>query len=282
MNKIPFLRRMRFRVWAPIAALAIAGLALLTASLVSADSAPPSTGTKPTIVLVHGAWADGSSWNKVSGRLQADGYDVRVPPNNLRGIGSDAANLASYLKTISGPIVLAAHSYGGAVITNAASGISQVRSLVYVNAFIPTEGDTLLGLNQPPGIFAQDPANVFDVVPYQDAPQGAADLYVKPSVYGEAFANKGFERAEIGLLTASQRPLSTASFTEPTGRPAWATIPSWAVVGEADRIIPAAAQVSMAQKAGSRIVKLDAPHLSMLTDAQEVTDVIIRAASETR
>jgi pimeloyl-ACP methyl ester carboxylesterase len=201
-----------------------------------------------------------------------------VPPNNLRGIGSDAADIASYLKTISGPIVLVAHSYGGAVITNAASGNSQVRSLVYVDAFIPAEGDTLLGLNQPPAIFAQDPANVFDFVPYEGAPQGAADLYVKPSVYGDAFANEGFNRAEIGVLAASQRPLSTHTFTEPTGRPAWATIPSWAVIGEADRIIPAAAQISMAEVAKAQIVKVDAPHLSMLTDAQAVTDVIIRAA----
>jgi pimeloyl-ACP methyl ester carboxylesterase len=282
MNNIPFLGRMRFRVLAPIAALAIVGIGLLTGALVSADPAPSSTGNKPTIVLVHGAWADGSSWSKVSKRLQDAGYDVRIPPNNLRGIGSDAADIANYLKTISGPIVLAAHSYGGAVITNAAAGNGQVRSLVYVDAFIPAEGETLLGLNQSPAIFAQDPANVFDVIPYQGAPQGAADLYVKPSVYGEAFAEEGLSRAEIGVLAASQRPLSTASFTEPTGRPAWATIPSWAVIGEADRIIPAAAQISMAQKAGSRIVKIDAPHLSMLTDAQKITDVITRAARETR
>lgn len=277
MNNIPFLRRMRLRVVAPIAAFAI-GITLLTGALVSADSPPPSSSTKPTIVLVHGAWADGSSWNKVSKRLQDAGYDVRVPPNNLRGIGSDAADIASYLKMISGPIVLVAHSYGGAVITNAAADNSQVRSLVYVDAFIPAEGDTLLGLNQPPAIFAQDPANVFDSVPYQGGPQGAADLYVKPSVYGDAFANKGFNRAEIGVLAASQRPLSTAAFAEPSGPPAWATIPTWAVIGEADRIIPAAAQISMAEHARAQIVKVDAPHLSMLTDAQKITDVIIRAA----
>jgi pimeloyl-ACP methyl ester carboxylesterase len=279
--RFPMLLR-RFPVLLPIAGLAIVGVALLAVPFVSADSDSSPAGPKATIVLVHGAWADGSSWSKVSRRLQTDGYDVRVPPNNLRGIGSDAADIANYLKTISGPIVLVAHSYGGAVITNAASGNSRVRSLVYVDAFIPAEGDTLFGLNQPPAIFAQDPANVFDIVPYEGAPEGAANLYVKPSVYGEAFAEEGLSRAEIGVLAASQRPLSTASFTEPTGRPAWATTPSWAVVGEADRIIPAAAQIAMAQKAGSRIVEIDAPHLSMLTDAQAITDVIVRADRETR
>jgi pimeloyl-ACP methyl ester carboxylesterase len=278
MESIPFYRSRRFRVLAPVAALMIVGITLLTGALVSADSGTPPTGSKPTIVLVHGAWADGSSWGKVSERLQSAGYDVRVPPNNLRGIGSDAADLASYLKTIPGPVVLVAHSYGGAVITNAARDMNHVRSLVYVDAFIPAEGETLLALNQPPAIFAQDPAKVFDAVPYPGAPDGAVNLYVKRSVYGEAFAAKGLDRTAIDVLSAAQRPLSTAAFAEPSGRPAWATIASWAVVGQRDRIIPAAAQRSMAERAHARIVNLDAPHLSMLTDAKAVTDVILRAA----
>ncbi len=246
--------------------------------LASADSSPSSSGTdRPTIVLVHGAWADGSTWSSVSEQLQAAGYDVRVPPNNLRGVGSDAADIASYLTTLPGPIVLVGHSYGGIVITNAATGNSNVRALVYVDAFIPAEGDTVVGLTHPPSIFAQDPANVFDFVPYPGAPPGAADAYVKPSLYGDAFANEGFNDREIGVLAASQRPLSTQVFTEPSGPPAWGTIASWAVVGEDDRIIPVAEQISMAERAGAEVVKVDAPHLSMMTDPQAVTNVIIGA-----
>ena len=247
--------------------------------LASADSRQPSRGTdRPTIVLVHGAWADGSTWSKVSERLQAAGYDVRVPPNNLRGVGSDAADLGSYLTTIPGPIVLVGHSYGGIVITNAANGNSNVRSLVYVNAFVPAEGDTIVGLTHPPSIFAQDPANVFDFVPNPSVPPGAADAYVKAALYGDAFANEGFNVREIGVLAASQRPLSTQVFSEPSGRPAWDTIASWAVVGEDDRIIPVAEQISMAKRAGAEVVQVDAPHLSMLPAAQAVTNVIITAA----
>ncbi len=174
----------------------------------------PSHGPRPTVVLVHGAWADASSWSQVSDRLARAGYDVRVPPNNLRGVGNDAADLASYLSTISGPIVLVGHSYGGMVITNAATGNSQVRALVFVDAYIPAEGDTLLGLTHPPSVFAADPATVFDFVPYSGAPAGAVDLYVKTSVYGDALANEGFSHREIRVMAAAQRPLSTQALTE--------------------------------------------------------------------
>ncbi len=178
MIDIP-LPRARVLALAPVV-IALAGIPLVAATFASGDSSPSSPGTdRPTIVLVHGAWADGSTWSDVSERLQRAGYDVRVPPNNLRGVGSDAADLASYLTTLAGPIVLVGHSYGGVVITNAANGNSNVRSLVYVDAFIPAEGDTIVGLTHPPSIFAQDPANVFDFVPYSGAPQGAVDAYVK-------------------------------------------------------------------------------------------------------
>jgi pimeloyl-ACP methyl ester carboxylesterase len=246
--------------------------------MMSAGSSAVWNGPKPTIVLVHGAWADGSSWHEVSDRLLRDGFEVRVPPNNLRGVQSDAADLAAYLSTIDGPIVLVAHSYGGAVITNAAAGNDQVRALVYVNAFIPDEGETLAELNKPPSVFAQDPAKVFDFVPLIDATDGAADIYVKPSVYGPAFANEGFTAREIGVLAAAQRPLSTRAFGEPTTSPAWVTIPSWAVVGTEDEIIPARDQRAMAKTAGATITEVDAAHLSMLTADRIVARVIVQAA----
>jgi pimeloyl-ACP methyl ester carboxylesterase len=229
-------------------------------------------------VLVHGAWADGSSWSQVGARLQDAGYIVRTPPNNLRGVNSDAADLRHFLDTIPGPVVLAGHSYGGFVITNAAKGSANVKALVYVDALIPTEGDTLFGLTHPPSIFAQDPADLFDLVPYSGAPADAVDTYVKPSVFGEAMANKGFTRRQIGVLYASQRPLSTAAFAQASGAPAWADIPSWAVVGKYDRIFPVADQIAMAQRAGARITKVDAPHMSMLTASRTIAEVILRAA----
>ncbi len=261
-----------------LAALVTGGMALAAGVNASAEGRHDHTRDKPTIVLVHGAWADGSSWNKVTTRLQTAGYEVRVPPNNLRGVASDAADLAAYLDTVSGPVVLVGHSYGGTVITNAATTNSNVRALVYVDALIPAEGDTLVGLTHPPSIFAQDPTNVLDFATYSGAPPDALDTYVKPSVYGDAFADRSFSRRDIAVLAATQRPLSTQVFHEPSGPPAWTTVPSWAVVGTRDRIIPIADQIAMAQRAGARVVQVDAPHLAMVTDDRAVSDVILRAA----
>mgnify|MGYP003749037321 CR=1 FL=1 len=258
--------------------LVIGIAALIAGSLASAEPSRKPDRNKPTIVLVHGAWADGSSWNKVTARLQATGYDVRVPPNNLRGVASDATDIANFVSTIPGPVVLVGHSYGGMVITNAATKADNVRALVYVNALIPDEGDTLVGMTHEPSIFAQDPANVLDFVPYNGAPADAVDTYVKVSVYREAFASRGVPRREMEILAATQRPLSTQVFNEPSGAPAWANTHSWAVVGKQDRIIPIADQIAMAERAGSQITQVDAPHLTMLTNDRVVVDVIVRAA----
>ena len=276
--KIHLPHRRRGRFAAALLAVAITATTLVTGSLASAQPSRNSGHEKPTIVLVHGAWADGSSWGEVAARLQNAGYDVRVPPNNLRGVASDAADLANYVNSIAGPVVLVGHSYGGMVITNAATGSSNVSALVFVDALIPDEGDTLVGMTHPPSIFAQDPANVLDFVPYTGAPADAVDTYVKVGVYGDAFANRGFTRREIALLAATQRPLSTQVFNEPSGPPAWESIPSWAIVGSRDQIIPIGDQIAMAQRAGARIVQVDAPHLVMLTDERAVADVILKAA----
>jgi pimeloyl-ACP methyl ester carboxylesterase len=260
--------------------LAAAALTLGIGSLAAAATRNDTRDrNKPTIVLVHGAWADGSSWNQVTERLQRAGYDVRVPPNNLRSVASDAADLAAFVNTIPGPVVLVGHSYGGMVITNAATTTPNVRALVYVNALIPDLGDTLVGMTHPPSIFAQDPANVLDFAPYSAAPDGALDTYVKTSVFAEAFADRSIPQRDVAVLAAAQRPLSTQVFNEPSGQPAWKTLPSWAVVGSRDRIIPVADQTAMAKRAGARITRIDAPHLSMATDARTITDVILRAAT---
>jgi pimeloyl-ACP methyl ester carboxylesterase len=240
-------------------------------------------GAKPTIVLVHGAWADSSSWNSVVEQLQALGFTVDVPPNPLRGVAEDSTYLSDFLSTISGPIVLVGHSYGGFVITNAATGNAQVKALVYDDAYIPGPADTLLSLTkaEPGSCFDAAVSSVFNVVPYPGGPSGDADLYVKQSVFPGCFAN-GLPAQEAAALAAEQRPLAASTLAEKlTKAPAWKTIPSWDIVGTADKIIPAAEQLAMAKNAGSRVTEIDAPHLSMISDPWAVTSVILQAAAAT-
>ena len=269
--------------------LALAGLLLAAIPGGSARAAAhpvraaTAEGVKPTIVLVHGAWADSGSWNAVTALLQAAGYTVDAPPNPLRGLSYDASYLADFLSTISGPVVLVGHSYGGMVITNAATGNPDVKALVFDDAYIPAATDTLLGLTsaEPGSCLAVSPATaVFNFVPFPGAPSGDADLYVKQSVFPGCFAN-GLPAAEAGVLAATQRPLAASTLTEPSGTPAWKSIPSWAVIGTADHVIPLAEQLNMARNAGAHVTEINAPHLSMISDPGAVAAVIIRAARVT-
>jgi pimeloyl-ACP methyl ester carboxylesterase len=236
----------------------------------------------PTIVLEHGAWADGSSWDGVVRRLQAEGYTVDVPPNPLRGLASDATYLADFLKTVSGPIVLGGHSYGGFVITNAATGNPNVKALVYVDAFIPDQGETVLQLAGavPGSCLGGDPTQVFNFAPYPGAPAKDADLYVKPNLFARCFAN-GLPAAEGAVLAATQRPLALSALAAPSDVPAWKTIPSWSLIGTADHVIPPAGQRLMSKRAHAHITEVLAPHLSMVAQPQAVTDVILQAAQAT-
>jgi pimeloyl-ACP methyl ester carboxylesterase len=273
------LERRVFGWTAGIAAL-VACAALFTGSA-SAQAGGKATSAKPTIVLVHGAWADGSSWGLVAQRLQAAGYTVDVPSNPLRNLSGDSANLASFLGTISGPIVLVGHSYGGAVITNAATGNKNVKALVYVDAYIPDKGQTLVKLTGAGSCFAvKNLSTVFNFVPIPGAPSEDVDTYVKQSVFPGCFAN-GLPAGEGAVLAASQRPLTTAALNDPSGAPAWKTIPSWAVVGLNDHVIPPAGQEAMAKHAKAKITTIHAPHLSMLSDPAAVTTVIEHAAQAT-
>jgi pimeloyl-ACP methyl ester carboxylesterase len=272
----------RLRLIIATVIVAMAGLVIPLSQIASASTAKAAAagdGPKPTIVLVHGAWADTSSWDGVIRRLQADGYTVYAPPNPLQGLAYDPAYLADFLHTISGPIVLVGHSYGGAVITNAATGDPQVKALVYVDAFVPAQGQTLAQLLAAfPGTCAV-PANL-NVVPFPGAPSGVGDAYIKQSVFPSCMAN-GLPATEANVLAVTQLPLSTIALTQPTGVPAWQTIPSWAVVGTADHAIPLALQLAMANTAHAHITRVDAPHLSMISDPDTVTDVILQAVRAT-
>jgi pimeloyl-ACP methyl ester carboxylesterase len=278
MNLARAARPTRLRLIIVTVALAVAGLLAATTQAASARTSGHHVsrwdgGTKPVIVLEHGAWADSSSWDQVIQRLQLLGYTVDVPPNPLRSLPDDSTYLADFLKTISGPVILVGHSYGGAVITNAATGNSQVKALVYVDAFIPDQGQTLLQLaTATPGSCVASSA-AFNVVPLST---GDADLYVKQSVFPGCLAN-GLPASQAAVLAATQRPLAASVLSEPSGAPAWKQIQSWAVIGTADHAIPPAEQLAMAEHAGAHITKVDAPHLSMISDPGAVTAVILQA-----
>jgi pimeloyl-ACP methyl ester carboxylesterase len=266
------------------AATALAAAALVPANLASASVTTPSVSpANPTVVIEAGAWADNSSFASVVRRLQRTGYTVDVPPNPLQGLTYDSQTLAGFLATISGPIVLVGHFYGGMVITNAATGNPNVKALVYVDAYIPAQGDTLQSLTgAQPGscLNVPDPTKVLNFAPIPGAPAGDLDAYVKPSVFASCFAN-GLPASEGALLAAIQRPLATGVLGQASGAPAWPAIPSWAVVGTADHVIPPAEQLFMANRAHAHITRVDAPHLSMVSDPGLVTQVIVGAARAT-
>jgi pimeloyl-ACP methyl ester carboxylesterase len=248
-----------------------------------AASPQGTAGAKPVIVLEHGAWADASSWDRVISRLAAAGYTVFAPPDPLRGLSFDAAYLRDFLTgnpALAGrPVVLVGHSYGGAVITNAAVGVPSVKALVYVDAFIPDKGQTVQGLlgKVPGSCIGGNPASTFLPVPYPGAPAGSADLYLQPQKFPGCFAS-GLPAAQAVSLAATQRPLAAAAVTEPSGTPAWTKVPSWAVVGTSDQVIPPAELLAMARHAGARVTTVSAGHLSLLSAPDAVTAVIVRAA----
>lgn len=272
--------------FALISAAAIAaglvGLSLTGASSINTQSTDDPPRPKPTIVLVHGAWADGSSWTAVTAELQSEGFTVAVVPNPLRGVASDAQYLKNYLATVPGPVVLVGHSYGGMVITNAAAGNDNVHALVYVNAYIPQQGDTIESLTAAQPGSALDPNTAIDAVPLRDGAGNVTDvdLYVKPAMFPELFAAHA-EAGMAAVLAADQRPLAVSALTEAfPGVPAWESAPSWALVGTADRVLPPAEQHAMATRAQSQVVEVDAPHLSMVSDPFAVATLITTAAGE--
>jgi pimeloyl-ACP methyl ester carboxylesterase len=240
-----------------------------------------SSGPRPTIVLVHGDWADGSSWNAVIERLQDRGFTVAAPPNTLRGPSQDAPYLASYLKTIPGPIVLVAHSYGGFVITNAGTGIGNVEALVYIDSFAPDENETALDLVGDTTSCVNDDG-AFKVVPID----GGLDLYLNWEAqleyagFVECFAN-GVDEEDAAVLHATQRPASAAQFSDPSGAPAWETIPSWALLGTQDNVIPPTLQEEMYERAGADVTMVKAGHLSLITRPDAAVRVILAAAEAT-
>jgi pimeloyl-ACP methyl ester carboxylesterase len=249
---------------------------ILPTQIASASSGGATTAApKPTIVLVHGAWADGSSFDAVTAKLQHAGYTVLVPANPLRGVASDAAYLSTFLaQRATGPVVLVGHSYGGMVITNAALSDPDVKALVYLDAFAPKQGDSVLSLEASVGV---DASGLFDAV---QNPGGDTDLYLKQAIFAPVFAN-GVPARQAAELYASQRPITLSALTEASGPPAWASIPSWYLLGTQDNIIPPALQLSMATAAGSHITEVASGHLSPITHAAAAEKLILQAVRAT-
>ena len=241
----------------------------------AAEAARPA-GPKPTVVLVHGAFADASSWNDVIQRLQQQGCTVVAPANPLRGLAADSAYLASVVNQLDGPVLLVGHSYAGALITNAATNAANVVGLVFVAAFAPdtderlgdvaaTSKDSLLGTAQVQRAYPTGPGG-----------ETAPEFLVDPARFQEVFA-ADLPAEQAAVLAATQRPVAAAAFSDVSGPPAWKTLPSWALVATADKAAGSDLVRSMAQRAGAEIVEVDASHVVMVSQPQAVTELILKA-----
>ena len=264
----------RVRPFVAVAAVLFFLLGLTTdgraASPASARERP-----KPTVVLVHGAFADASSWNGVVTRLQKLGYPVVAPALGMRGLASDSAYLASFLSQIKGPVVLAGHSYGGAVISNAATEAKNVRALVFVNGFATEKGEVLSTVEKGSTDSALNPALLQYTYPTGTSTT-AVELLVDPAKFPAIFG-ADLPPAEGALLAATQRPIAASAFAEPSGPPAWKSLPSWAVVATGDKAAGTDVILAMAKRAGADITKVDGSHLIMVSRPDVVTDVILKA-----
>ncbi|MFG2358979.1 alpha/beta fold hydrolase [Streptomyces sp. NPDC048521] len=262
-----------------LATLAALSLSATTAAGAAKAEAEP-TRAKPTVVLVHGAFADASSWNDVIKRLQHAGYPVIAPANPLRGLTGDAAYLNSVLDSVKGPIVLVGHSYGGSVISQAAAGDPDVKALVYIAAFAPDKGESALELSDKyPGSTLGPTLNSVPIT-LADGTAGT-DLYIKSGEFRDQFA-ADVPTARTDLMAATQRPVTSAALEEKATASAWKTIPSWYLVSTQDKNIPPAAQRFMARRAHARTVEVKASHAVSVSRPADVTRLIEEAASSVR
>jgi pimeloyl-ACP methyl ester carboxylesterase len=258
-------------------ALAVALTASAFAASANTQSSKTGASGKPTIVLVHGGWDNSSGWNGVVARLNKRGFDVIAPANPLRDLASDSAYISSVLDSIEGPIVLVGHSYGGAVITNAALGQENVEALVYIAAFAPDEDESLVQLvTMNPGSEIGPTTLLTRPYPPADGGEGT-DLYLTREGIGTAFA-ADVPQHIADLMFATQRPFSQEAFENPSGPPAWESIPSWYLVATQDRAIPPATQRFMAERAGAPIREVASSHVPQISRPGAVTRIILQAA----
>lgn len=274
------LKSFRLNIALAISSLALVSVALATppsiATLKERTMNDKSISTKPTIVLVHGAFAESSSWDGVAKELLALGYPVIAAANPLRSIKNDADYVASVVKNVKGLVVLVGHSYGGSVITNAAHGNENVKALVYVSAFAPDTGETVAELS---GKF---PGSTLGsaLTPPVALPDGGVDLYIQQDKFRAQFA-ADVASAQANLMAVTQRPITNLALNEPSATPAWKTIPSWFIFGSLDKNIPLAALSFMAQRAGSKktVEIKGASHVVMVSHPDAVARIVAEAAT---
>jgi pimeloyl-ACP methyl ester carboxylesterase len=225
-------------------------------------------GSLPNIVLVHGAWADGSSWSGVILSLQEAGYDVTAVQNPLTSLADDVARTRQVLAEQDGPTILVGHSYGGAVITQLGTDAPNVVALVYVAAFGPAEGETLQGLiSQRPGLPEGLPQ-----------PDQQGFVWLDRGGFVQYFAPDVEPVSQARVLAAVQKPIAGTILGETIGEPSWQTLPSWYLVAEEDQIIPPDAQHFMAQRMGANISSVEASHVAMISRPETVAHLIEQVA----
>jgi pimeloyl-ACP methyl ester carboxylesterase len=293
----------RRSLWAAVTILLVAAASFAVASAGNAPARPPARSgaptesalvhrlttclppgqAKPTVVLVHGAWADASSWAGEVAVLQAAGFDARAIANPLQNLTTDSEVVAAYLKAIHGPVVLVGHSYGGSVITNAAAGLANVKRLVYVDAAAPAPGQTTGQLSGAASALTKmKPADLYFTTANPTSSSGAPELYLKESIFVHEFAGD-LPPAEARLLWASQRGASMAAFTTPSTAAAWKTIPSWYFISTGDQIITPASELAMAHRAHSHVTMFHGgSHLTLISHPNAVTAVIASAICSLR
>ena len=231
----------------------------------------------PTIVLVHGAFAESASWDPVIRKLEDAGHDVIAAANPLRGVASDAESVTDLVRAIDGPVLLVAHSYGGAVMSNVAADAGEITGLVYVNGFAPDAGENCFGLA---GMFPGSMVGESTVWPVPRS-DGTTDFYIAPDSFHEIFC-QDVPAPRAALMAKTQRPATQEALTEPSGdRPLWKDVPSWFLIGEEDHIIPAEVQRFMAERAGSRstIAVPGASHAITVSQPEATAQLILEAAA---
>ena len=262
------------RLGGVIAALLLAFGAMESAPTGSAGA--EGVAPKPTIVLVHGAWADSSGWNGVVERLQRDRFPVMAPANPLRSLAGDAEYLSSVVASIPGPVILVGHSYGGAVITNGAGDHPNVQALVFIAAFAPDAGESIGALAAKyPG--SHLPTSLTGR-PYRAGGGPGVDLYIDPAKFSDAFVGD-VPAATAAVMAAEQRPLTLEASNDKSGPPAWKSLPSWYMVAKSDHAIPPEAERFMAKRAGSQTVEVEGSHAVMVAHPDEVTELIEAAVA---
>lgn len=263
-------------------ALAAATLAAAAAIYApSADAAGHHTDhPKPTVVFVHGAFADSSGWYGAMNRLRTDGYPVRAANNPLRGLPSDSTYVQDFLHTIKGPVILVGHSYGGEVITNAAADNPNVKALVYIAASVPDTGESLADLTAHPVDHPAAPLPLQEVDFTKPDGSHSTDVYIDPAKFRDVFA-ADVNHTEATNMADTQEPIDLAALNQPATAAAWRTIPSWYLVAKQDHAISPDLERWMAKRAGSHITEINSSHAAMVSHPAAVAELVEQAAHGT-